>query len=181
MQSVVCASAGICLGAILFRLWETRYCPTVSLLERICQASSQQEIRDLYLQLLLESGSETTVCLFDKACIRSLCGYAVDCNTSNAALLRIRTVVQTTQCIFARQAALWGSCNDWETSQTAKANTLRSFVLFATAAHSVDGFVFEVSTGSEHPTLPDHGRAVASLVRWLRYHFAISLLAGNLH
>lgn len=131
------------------------------------RAEPEQSDRDNYFASL-ERDRQVHRCRCDSALRLSLCGYD-PASTALRSLTRFDPIKRGTQCVFARRAILWGSC-DCDTNAHVPENVQRSlqaFLLFASLQEGVDGFLFEVPGAR---TLPELCAAVRAVLGTLSDH-----------
>ncbi|EDQ90106.1 uncharacterized protein MONBRDRAFT_36681 [Monosiga brevicollis MX1] len=147
------------------------------------------EIERLFLQLTLaEEGGVARVLRMSLATVIGLCGYDPTADTDSAALQLIRPVQQSTHCLFAKRAQLWGAPTDWQEGLPGHAKQedrgqqsgaalphkaaqlLRAMTLMAAYMHRIDGFVIDFHHPHKLVTVDDHARAVNDLLVFLSTH-----------
>eukprot|EP00743_Colponemidia_sp_Colp-15_P011961 GILK01013474.1.p1 GENE.GILK01013474.1~~GILK01013474.1.p1 ORF type:complete len:321 (-),score=30.08 GILK01013474.1:265-1227(-) len=93
----------------------------------------------------LTTDANARLCHFPKSTVMHLCGYNPS-DPSLRSLSNFDIIKTSTECLFARQAKLWGS-SDWNPSCSVAQNVsswLHAFTLFGAIQRGLDGFLVEV-------------------------------------
>ena len=118
--------------------------------------AAPQSDRDLYYAGLDRDAARCHRCSLTPSTRTVLCGYD-PAAPSLSSLARFAPIRQQTQCIFARNARIWGSRDGWEPNAADAISNVRlslaAFALFASLQDGIDGFVFEVKGAKSLPDL----------------------------
>jgi hypothetical protein len=155
--------------------------------DQVYAAKGAGAIEQLFLQLNLQNCADARVLLLSPPLIQAICGYDPSRAEGSKSLQLLRLVQQTTHCLFAKRAQLWGARSGWDEGISCLAphpesghdppalrESLAAFALFAAHLHRLDGFAFAI----QHPesatpvSLNHNARAVCWLLSLLRFDCA---------